>query len=106
MDFNGHSVLLVEDDSNDILFVERAFRQVNITNPIRIVKDGDAAIDYLSGAFYAVGDGSGQLPAACPDFARPQTAPSIGHRDFGLAAAAARYQTNTGDRVDLVSGDA
>jgi len=49
MDVNEYSILLVEDDSNDILFVQRAFRQVNVSNPIRIVKDGDAAIDYLSG---------------------------------------------------------
>jgi CheY-like chemotaxis protein len=49
MDFNGHSILLVEDDANDILFVQRAFSRVNITNPIHIVQDGDAAVDYLSG---------------------------------------------------------
>ncbi|WGV27490.1 response regulator [Halotia branconii] len=49
MDINEYSILLIEDDSNDILFVQRAFRQVNATNPIRIVKDGDAAIDYLAG---------------------------------------------------------
>ncbi|MGP1375239.1 MAG: response regulator [Almyronema sp.] len=49
MAINGHSILLVEDDSNDILFVERAFRQVNAVNPIQIVKDGDAAVDYLAG---------------------------------------------------------
>ncbi|MGF1493420.1 MAG: response regulator [Microcoleaceae cyanobacterium] len=44
------SILLVEDDSNDILLIQRAFRQININNPIHIVKDGDTAIDYLSGA--------------------------------------------------------
>lgn len=46
---NEYSVLLIEDDSNDILFVQRAFRQINASYPIYIVKDGDAAIDYLSG---------------------------------------------------------
>lgn len=49
MDASEYSILLVEDDSNDILFVQRAFRKVNATNSIYIVKDGDAAIDYLSG---------------------------------------------------------
>ncbi|MEC4813589.1 MAG: response regulator [Scytonema sp. PMC 1069.18] len=49
MDINEYSILLVEDDSNDILFVQRAFRQINATNPIRIVKDGDAAVHYLAG---------------------------------------------------------
>ncbi|MBE9063712.1 response regulator [cf. Phormidesmis sp. LEGE 11477] len=50
MNFRDHSILMVEDDSNDIFFIQRAFRQVNKTNPIRVVKDGEAAIDYLSGA--------------------------------------------------------
>ncbi len=49
MDKNGCSILLVEDNSNDVLFVQRAFRQVNVINPIYIVKDGDAAVNYLSG---------------------------------------------------------
>jgi CheY-like chemotaxis protein len=49
MNFNGHSILLVEDDSNDILFVQRAFKRVDGNNPIYIVKDGDAAVNYLSG---------------------------------------------------------
>ncbi|NEQ31500.1 MAG: response regulator [Leptolyngbya sp. SIO4C5] len=49
MAFNRHSILLVEDDSNDILFIQRAFRRVNATNSIQIVKDGDAAVDYLAG---------------------------------------------------------
>lgn len=49
MNMNEYGILLVEDDSNDILFIKRAFSQVNVTNPIQIVKDGDAAIDYLSG---------------------------------------------------------
>ncbi|MGB6017807.1 MAG: response regulator [Nodosilinea sp.] len=44
-----HVILLVEDSSTDILLVQRAFKRANITNPIRIVKDGDEAIDYLSG---------------------------------------------------------
>ncbi|MEB3214397.1 MAG: response regulator [Leptolyngbyaceae bacterium] len=50
MSFHEYSILLVEDDSNDILLIERAFSRVNVTHPIRVVKDGDAAIDYLSGS--------------------------------------------------------
>lgn len=49
MDLNDYGILLVEDDSNDILFVQRAFRQANLNNPIRIVKDGDEAVNYLGG---------------------------------------------------------
>lgn len=44
-----YSVLLVEDSSTDILFIQRAFKQANVLNPIRIVRDGDEAISYLAG---------------------------------------------------------
>jgi CheY-like chemotaxis protein len=49
IDLNNYCILLVEDDANDILFVQRAFRQANLTNALHIVKDGDQAIDYLIG---------------------------------------------------------
>lgn len=39
--------LLVEDDYNDILLIQRAFRQANIQLPLTIVSDGDEAISYL-----------------------------------------------------------
>ena len=42
-------LLLVEDDSNDILLIQRAFRRASLTIPLSVVKDGDKAIDYLSG---------------------------------------------------------
>ena len=42
-------LLLVEDDANDILLVQRAFRKANLTIPIHVVQDGDAAVGYLSG---------------------------------------------------------
>jgi CheY-like chemotaxis protein len=44
-----YEILLVEDDSNDILFIQRAFRQANLNNSIHIVRDGDDAVAYLSG---------------------------------------------------------
>jgi CheY-like chemotaxis protein len=47
---NGYSVLLVEDDSNDVLFIQRAFSRVNPAITIHVVKDGDAAVDYLNGS--------------------------------------------------------
>lgn len=43
------SILLVEDDSNDILLMRRAFRRAQIANPLQVVEDGDAAVAYLSG---------------------------------------------------------
>lgn len=46
-----HTVLLVEDDPNDILLIQRAFRKANLTNiSMQVIQDGDAAIDYLDGA--------------------------------------------------------
>ena len=42
-------ILLVEDDPNDVILIERAFRKANIVNPINIVKNGEDAISYLDG---------------------------------------------------------
>ena len=43
------AILLVEDDEADILLLRRAFRKANIANPLMEVRDGQAAIQYLSG---------------------------------------------------------
>jgi CheY-like chemotaxis protein len=43
------AILLVEDDANDALLVQRAFRKAKAANPIRVVEDGEQAIDYLAG---------------------------------------------------------
>ena len=42
-------ILLVEDDEADILLLRRAFRNAHIVNPLIEVRDGQAAIQYLSG---------------------------------------------------------
>ena len=42
-------VLYAEDDVNDAFLLERAFSKADIINPLVIVSDGNAAIDYLSG---------------------------------------------------------
>jgi len=42
-------ILLVEDDPNDVWLVKHAFQSANISNPLRIVNDGQEAIDYLKG---------------------------------------------------------
>ena len=46
---NGHTILLVEDDHNDVLLVKRAFQKVKIANPIVVLNDGEQAISYLAG---------------------------------------------------------
>ncbi|MCC0179740.1 response regulator [Waterburya agarophytonicola K14] len=41
-------ILLVEDNYNDVLLIQRAFRKAGIKPPMSIVSDGDEAIAYLS----------------------------------------------------------
>jgi CheY-like chemotaxis protein len=43
-------VLLVEDNPTDVVLIKRAFDQAKMANPIHVLSDGDAAVDYLSGA--------------------------------------------------------
>ena len=43
------TVLLVEDDLNDIFLVKRAFRTARIPNPLQVVTDGEEAMAYLRG---------------------------------------------------------
>lgn len=43
------TILLVEDDPNDVFFLQYAFETVAITNPLQVVTDGQQAIDYLAG---------------------------------------------------------
>jgi CheY-like chemotaxis protein len=50
MGLKESGILLVEDDSNDILFIQRAFRRSKLENPIQVVRDGDEAVEYLAGS--------------------------------------------------------
>ena len=43
------TILIVEDDPNDILFLKMALEAVAIQNPVAEAKDGKEALDYLSG---------------------------------------------------------
>ncbi len=44
------TILLVEDDHNDILLTQRAFGKANLADTsLQIVTDGDSAVFYLSG---------------------------------------------------------
>lgn len=49
MDNRQFTVLLVEDDLNDIFLVKRAFKIAKVRNPLQVVTDGQEAIHYLSG---------------------------------------------------------
>jgi CheY-like chemotaxis protein len=48
-DLADSAILLVEDNEEDILLLRRAFRNANIANRLVEVRDGQAAIQYLSG---------------------------------------------------------
>jgi CheY-like chemotaxis protein len=43
-------VLYAEDDENDSFLIQRAFKQEEVRHPLVIVPDGQAAVDYLTGA--------------------------------------------------------
>ncbi|HYG36011.1 MAG TPA: response regulator [Clostridia bacterium] len=46
---NNQYILLVEDDANDVLLIQRAFQKAGLRNALKVVRDGEQAIDYLSG---------------------------------------------------------
>jgi len=41
------TVLIAEDNENDALLLQRAFRNIGLQNPLQIVPDGEQAIRYL-----------------------------------------------------------
>ena len=57
---NEFTVLLVEDDLNDIFLVKRAFKIAKIENPLQVATDGLEAMQYLRG------EGKYKDPAAHP----------------------------------------
>jgi CheY-like chemotaxis protein len=46
---NYHTILHVEDREEDVFLLKRAFQKAEITNPVQVARDGQEAIDYLSG---------------------------------------------------------
>ena len=40
-------ILLVEDNADDVMLVQYAFDKAGILNPLEVVADGDAAVDYI-----------------------------------------------------------
>src|SRR6185369_15415772 len=43
------TILQVEDDPNDVFFLQRALKKAGVLNPIQVARDGQEAIDYLQG---------------------------------------------------------
>ncbi|HEY2849732.1 MAG TPA: response regulator, partial [Gemmatimonadaceae bacterium] len=49
MNVTDQPILLVEDDENDVMLLQRAFRRAAIVNPLQVVRHGDDAVAYLEG---------------------------------------------------------
>jgi len=41
--------LLVEDNADDVVLIQRAFAKAKVLNPLQITRRGEEAIEYLSG---------------------------------------------------------
>lgn len=49
MDLSTQTILLVEDEEDDVFFMRRALADAGISNPLHVATDGQEAIDYLTG---------------------------------------------------------
>lgn len=49
MNINDFPILLVEDEPDQVHQVQETLSQANLVNPLRVVEDGEKAIEYLSG---------------------------------------------------------
>ena len=45
-----NTILLVEDDENDVFFFTKALKKINIDTPLQVARDGQQALDYFEGA--------------------------------------------------------
>jgi CheY-like chemotaxis protein len=46
----NRTILLVEDDENDVFFFQRAMSKTGMVQPVQVARDGQEAIQYLQGA--------------------------------------------------------
>jgi len=49
-DISKTTILLAEDDENDVMLIKRAFAKSHVVNPIACVPNGEEVVAYLSGA--------------------------------------------------------
>jgi DNA-binding response OmpR family regulator len=47
---NPQTILLVEDEENDVVFMEMALERAGLASALRVAEDGKEAIDYLRGS--------------------------------------------------------
>lgn len=60
---NDGTILLVEDNPDDVALTLRAFKKNHILNPIVVARDGVEALDYLFGTGAFQGRDTSMLPA-------------------------------------------
>jgi CheY-like chemotaxis protein len=48
MNSPDQTILLVEDNHDDVLLMKRAFKKANLVNPLQVVEDGEQAVAYLA----------------------------------------------------------
>lgn len=49
MNYGQSTILLVEDEEDDTIFLRRAFQRAGVPNPVQSVRDGEEALAYLLG---------------------------------------------------------
>jgi CheY-like chemotaxis protein len=47
------TILLIEDNLDDVFFMKRAIKQASITNPLQVIADGHSALEYLETTFFS-----------------------------------------------------
>ena len=57
------TLLLVEDNDDDVFAMRRALEKGRVMNPLQVVTDGKQAVDYLSGAGIHADRGQFPLPS-------------------------------------------
>lgn len=65
MNESNKTILLVEDNPDDVALTLRAFKRSHLMNPIAVARDGIEALDFL----FARGDYSDRASAALPTLA-------------------------------------
>jgi CheY-like chemotaxis protein len=45
----NETILLVEDEEDDVFFMQRVFKEVGILNPLQVCLEGEETMHYLSG---------------------------------------------------------
>jgi CheY-like chemotaxis protein len=57
-----HTILIVDDNDDDVFALQRALKKANTANPQQVVVNGRVALDYLSGAGKYADRGQFPLP--------------------------------------------